>query len=422
MIAILIITLLIITNPKLTFIIGISLGVIYGLIFYIVRNYLGRIGKERLKNNKLRFTTINEAFSAAKEVKLGGLEKFFIKNFSDSAKNYATANATSQVIAQLPRFIVEGVAFGGILLIVLYIISQTGSFNNALPIISLYIFAGYRLIPAIQQIYISFTKLTFISPSLEKLCSEIKNIETFPNKFDQDAIFPHESITLNNVYFHYPNSSRTAVKNINLNIPAKSTVGLVGITGSGKTTTVDIILGLLEAQKGTLKVDGKIITKQNIRSWQRSIGYVPQNIYLSDDSIYSNIAFGVDQENINKEAVIKACKIANLHEFIIRELPNQYQTAIGERGVRLSGGQRQRIGIARALYHNPHVLILDEATNALDNQTEKIVMESISNINKDVTIILIAHRLDTVKNCDIIYKFDQGQLIGKGNYKEMIGV
>ena len=183
---------------------------------------------------------------------------------------------------------------------------------------------------------------------------------------------------------------------------------------------MDIILGLLEPQKGSLEIDGKIISKKNTRSWQRSIGYVPQHIYLSDDTIEANIAFGEKTADVNKERVENASKIANLHKFIIEELPKKYQTVIGERGVRLSGGQRQRIGIARALYYNPNVLVLDEATSALDNQTEKAVMDAVLNLHKDITIILIAHRLNTVKNCDIIFKLEKGQLVGQGTFEELI--
>ena len=185
----------------------------------------------------------------------------------------------------------------------------------------------------------------------------------------------------------------------------------MGASGCGKTTTVDIILGLLEPQKGSLEIDGQAITKKNSRAWQRSIGYVPQHIYLTDDTVAANIAFGVETKDINQSAVEKASKIANLHNFVKNELPKQYQTTIGERGVRLSGGQRQRIGIARALYHKPQVLILDEATSALDNQTEEAVMDAVNSLSKNITIILIAHRLNTVKNCDIIFKLDKGQLL-----------
>ena len=207
-----------------------------------------------------------------------------------------------------------------------------------------------------------------------------------------------------------------------MSISVKNTIGFVGATGSGKTTVVDIILGLLEAQNGTLEIDGKVINKQNSQSWQRTIGYVPQHIYLSDDTVAANIAFGLNPGDINKEEIQKVSKIASLHDFVTNELPNKYETTIGERGVRLSGGQRQRIGIARALYFNPQVLILDEATSALDNITEKHVMDSINKLSKDKTIILIAHRLSTVKKCDKIFLFEKGELKNEGTFDELIKI
>ena len=420
MVTIAIIVLLIIADPKLALIVGFSLGGAYGLIFYFTRNYLDRIGKERLKSNQLRYTAIIEAFGAAKEVKVGGLEKIYTKRFSDSAQIFALTAASAAIIRQLPRYLLEIIAFGGIMLVILYLMDQTGSFNSALPIISLYVFAGYRLMPSLQQIYFSFAQLAFIKPSLNALYDEIKNMKQFKSNQAQGVLSFNKEITLKNINYNYPNSSRTALKDVNLKIPVKNTVGLIGSTGCGKTTTVDIILGLLEAQKGTLEVDGQIISKQNTRAWQRSIGYVPQQIYLSDDTVAVNVAFGIDLKDINQEAVEKASKIANLHEFVMNELPKNYQTIIGERGVRLSGGQRQRIGIARALYNNPQVLILDEATSALDNQTERAVMDAVSNLKDDMTIILIAHRLDTVKNCDIIYQIDNGKIINQGSFEEVI--
>ena len=422
MVTIALITLLVVADPKLALIVAITIGGAYGLIYYFVRHYLNNIGKLRLKNNELRFLAISEAFGAAKEVKVGGLEKTYIKRFSDPALIYGLKQAVATSITILPRFFLEAIAFGGIILLILYIIRQTGNFNNALPIISLYVFAGYRLMPAIQHIYGSVTKLAFGSPSLDNIYEDFKNLKPINVNQNQGVLTLKKAITLKNIHYSYPNASRTALKDINLSIPAKSSVGLVGTTGSGKTTTVDIILGLLEPQKGTLEVDGQIITKQNTRSWQRSIGYVPQHIYLSDNTVEANIAFGVNPEDINQEAVKKASKIANLHGFIMDELPKQYQTTIGERGVRLSGGQRQRIGIARALYYNPEVLILDEATSALDNQTEKAIMEAVNNIGKNITIILIAHRLSTVKKCDQIFLLEKGQLKNQGTFEELINV
>ena len=418
-VAITIITLLIITDPKLALIVGFTLSAAYGLLYYFIRNFLTKIGKERMKSNKLRFGIVSEAFGATKEVKVGGLEQVYINRFSDSAFTHARATSFSHFISNLPRFALEAVAFGGILLIMIFMIMKTGSFNNALPIVSLYIFAAYRLMPALQKIYSSFTQLTFIGPVLNSLTDDIKSLKSQNINHNNVNLSLNRKIFLKNIYYNYPNSSRTALENIDIVIPAKNTVGFVGPTGSGKTTTVDIILGLLEAKKGTLEIDGQSITKENTRAWQRSIGYVPQNIYLSDDTIAANIALGVDTKDINHEIVEKVSKIANLHEFVVNELPEKYLTSIGERGVRLSGGQGQRIAIARALYHNPQILILDEATSALDNQTEQVVMDAVNKLNKEMTIIIIAHRLNTVKNCDIIFKFDKGKIIGQGTFNEL---
>ena len=422
MVALALIMLLVLTDPKLALIVGFSIGGTYSLIFLFTRSYLNQIGNIRLKNNNLRFKSVSEAFGAAKEIKVGALEKIYIKRFSDSAITYAQNQASASVVSLLPRFILEAIAFGGILLVILYLISKTGTFNNALPILSLYVYAGYRLMPALQVIYSSSSQLTFVGASIDKLYEDIKSLKSPKSIKKEGTLFLNKKISLKNIYYNYPNTSRLALKNINLSVLANTTVGLVGPTGSGKTTTVDIILGLLIAQKGSLEVDGKKISKQKIRAWQKSIGYVPQNIYLSDDTIAANIAFGIDPKNINLKAVKRASKIANLHKFVMDELPKKYQTIIGERGVRLSGGQRQRIGIARALYHNPKMLILDEATSALDNQTEKAVMDAVNNLNKSITIILIAHRLSTVKKCDKIFILESGKIKNQGTFKELIKV
>ena len=423
-VALFLLILLVIVDAKLALIVGFVLGGTYGLIFYFVKNYLDRIGEMRLIKNNLRFTSVIEAFRAIKEVKLHGLESSFIRRFSSPAESFAIISASSIVIGNIPKFIIELIAFGGIMLVILYMMIQTGNFSDSLPIISLYAFAGYRLMPALQQIYSSLTGLTFVGPSLSKIYDDLKNfpridVNTNANANHQNLKF-NKILTLENIKYEYPNSSKLILNNINLKINAKSIVGFIGATGSGKTTLVDIILGLLEAQNGSLIVDGDVISKKNLRSWQKLIGYVPQQIYLADSSIASNIAFGQENENIKLELVKRASKIANLHRFVIEELPNQYQTKIGENGVRLSGGQRQRIGIARALYHNPKLLVFDEATSALDNQTEQAVMEAVNNLNKDITIILIAHRLNTLKKCDVIYKVEKGKIIDSGNFESLI--
>ncbi len=420
MISFALIFLLIITDPKLAIIVGFTIAVAYLFIFLFTKKYLNSIGMQRLKSNTLRFTIVNEAFGAIKEIKFGGLEEIYSKRYSKPSKIFARTQAFSAIIAQLPRFGLEIIAFGGVMLLILILMSKKeGGFNDALPIITLYAFAGYRLLPAIQQIYASFTKISFIMPALNDLSNEYKNLKLENFTKDQKKLSLNKFINLNSISYTYPNSRLTALKDINISIPAKSTIGLVGTTGSGKTTTVDIILGLLEAQEGTLDVDGEVIRRQNVRAWQRIIGYVPQDIYLSDDTIQSNIAFGVKPENINQETVEKVSKIANLHEFVIKECEKNYLTVVGERGVRLSGGQRQRIAIARALYHKPQVLILDEATSALDNETEKAVMDAVNILRKDITIILIAHRLNTVKNCDIIFKLDKGKVVEQGKFDDL---
>ena len=413
------ITLLIIVDPKLTLLVGLTLGCAYGLIYKLTRGYITRIGKESIKANLWRFTTIGEAFGATKEIKVGGLEQVYIKRFSDPAKIIARNSTSSNIVSQLPRYALEGITFGGMILVVLYLMSKSGTFIEAIPIIALFAFAGYRLMPSLQLIYSNSMLLRYSSPSLDTIIDDLKTFEEFSKDDNKETLKLKKNITLKKINYHYPGSSQTVLKDINLSIDANSTVGLVGATGSGKTTLVDIILGLLEAQQGTLQVDGQTINKNNSRAWQKSIGYVPQEIFLTDDTVAANIALGIEQNDINQEAVERASKIANLHNFVIDKLPLKYGTTVGERGVRLSGGQRQRIGIARALYHNPQVLILDEATSALDNLTEQAVMEAVHNLKKNITIILIAHRLTTVKKCDEIFFLYKGELKAQGTFEKL---
>lgn len=413
-------SLLLITEPALALTVGTVLALAYGLIFKLMSRFLSRIGVERLQANADRFTYVSEAFGAVKEVKVGGLEQVYVRRFSAPAETYARHKAAAQAVAQLPRFILEAVAFGGMLLLVLTLVSRSGGIATALPIISLYFFAGYRLMPAIQLIYSSCSQLQFVGPALDALHKDLMGLKpTEPQHAEIVGMELSHSIQLNNINFRYPNAAQPALKGINLTIPANSTIGLVGSTGSGKTTTVDLILGLLEAQGGTVTVDGKVINASNRRNWQKSIGYVPQQIYLADDSIASNIAFGVELSKIDRASVERAARIANLHDFVINELPQGYATTVGERGVRLSGGQRQRVGLARALYHNPQVLILDEATSALDNLTEQAVMAAVRNLGRKITIILIAHRLGTVQQCEQIFLLDEGRVEAQGTYDEL---
>ena len=416
---IIVIFLLFLTNLKITFIIFFIVGGTYFLIFKTTKHIVLKMGQKRLRANKWIFQVVNELFGAAKEVKLGDLEIEYTKRFSAPAKILAKLSAKMALLSQIPKYLIEAVIFGGMLLIILYKMSNNPSFLEIIPVISLYAFAGYRLIPAIQSIYSSLTTIQYSLPTLDSMHKDFKDFKILEYKKNPRAINFKKSICLKNVYYNYPKSSRTALKNITINISAKSRVGIVGTTGCGKTTTIDIILGLLDPQKGSLIVDDMIINENNKKAWQKNIGYVPQHIFLSDDTIEANIAFGVKPDLIDKKKVEVASKIAHLHDFIINELPEFYQTKIGDRGVRLSGGQRQRIGIARALYHNPNLLILDESTNALDTSTEKKIMEEIYKI-KDITIIIVSHRLEILEKCNDIIMLKDGQIHHQGPYNILI--
>ncbi len=419
-VALSIFTLLLIIDPKLSIAVAFVLGVSYTLIYKFVRSFLDRIGKERLIANKDRFNSVSEAFGAVKEVKVSGLEKVYLKRFSDPAKIYASNQATAQVITQIPRFALEAIAFGGLLSVIIFLISKSQNFTSILPILSLFAFAGYRLLPAFQQIYASLTQIKFAEAPLKTLHDDFMNLKINKFKNSKKVFSFTKDIKLENISFAYPKANTFALNQINLILKQKKTFGFVGMTGSGKTTIVDIILGLLDPSSGSLKVDNNIVNNSNKRLWQSIIGYVPQSIYLIDDTIEANIAFGVKENLINSKKVKKVSKIANLHNFIINELPNGYQTKIGDKGIRLSGGQKQRIGIARALYNNPKVLIFDEATSALDNITEGKVMEAVYRLSKEMTIIIIAHRLTSIKKCDAIFHIQNGSVRSSGTYDELL--
>lgn len=419
-VALALLILLVVVDPLMALSLGLVLGLAYLSIFAVMSGWLKRLGQARIDSNQERFTVLSEAFGAAKEVKAGGLEQVYIKRFAIPAEIYAKGQATAQVIAQLPRYALEAIAFGGMMLVILYLMSKNGSFAAAVPIIAVYAYAGYRLMPALQQIYGAFTQLRFVGPAIDALYNDLSRLDiVHAHQIQANCLSLVQSIRLEMVSYHYEDASRPALKKINISIPAHSKVAFVGTTGSGKTTIVDLILGLLEPQKGRLIVDGQHITAVNRRSWQRTIGYVPQHIYLADGSVTANIAFGVPANDIDQQAVERAAKIAQLHEFVVENLPKGYATTIGERGVRLSGGQRQRIGIARALYHNPQVLILDEATSALDSLTEQTVMKAV-NLLGNITTILISHRLSTVHQCDQIFLLENGEIKATGTYGQLV--
>ena len=415
-----IITLLLVVNFSLALKIILIFGCSYLLIFMIVKNILFVTGKKRLFANNARFKIVSETFGAIKEIKLKGNEKMYISQFSEHAKMYASQQSKANIISLIPRYLIEALAFGGMILITIFLIIKEKNINSVLPLLSLYVFAGYRLLPSLQSIYYSSSLIKFSSPTFNSIHADIKKIDiTHQNKNLCSNLSFKNSIKLINVNYRYPNSDQLSLQNINLTIPYKKKVAFIGSTGSGKTTLVDIILGLLDPIDGKILVDDYDINKASKLSWQKKLGYVPQHIYLEDSCILTNIAFGIEKKNIDKSYVQKVAKLAQIDQFITEELPNGYDTIIGERGVRLSGGQRQRIGIARALYHKPQVLILDEATSALDDLTEDRVMSQLNNLDYKMTIITVAHRLSSIKNYDKIYLLEKGKIKEEGKYDDI---
>jgi ATP-binding cassette, subfamily B, bacterial PglK len=325
--------------------------------------------------------------------------------------------AFGETLSNSPRYVLDTIAFGTILTIMIVLYTQDAS--QVIPVVGVYAFAGYRLMPALQQIYRHVTKARFHTSVLATVKQDLENSSvTFPDEVQRLKF--EDRLELTNIAFKYPTAKEDLLKNLSLTVKRNSSVAFVGSTGSGKTTIVDILLGLLPPDQGQILVDGIPLTKDNLRNWQANLGYVPQTIFLSDGTIAQNIAFGVGQDSLDMNAVIQAAKIANLHEFV-ETLPDGYNTLVGERGVRLSGGQRQRIGIARALYHDPSVLILDEATSALDNVTEEAVFQAIKNVMGKKTVVMIAHRISTVRECDTIFVLEKGQIVSQGSYQSLLG-
>lgn len=420
--------LLIIVDPWVALTIASVLGGSYFAVYLLARRKLGVISKQQAEANARKYKYADEALDGIKDLKILGRELTFLNRFAFFARRHATNNVTAGVIAQLPRYALEIIAFGGILVMVLFLISRGQKAAEMVPLLALYAFAGYRLLPSLQALFSAITNLRFNVGALHVVHDDLAGntgAAVEPERYLEEVTKAQpmsfkRAVELKNVSFQYEGSAERALRNLNLTIEANTVVGLVGPTGCGKTTTVDLILGLLSPTEGQLLVDGVEINDQNRASWQRILGYVPQQIYISDDSVARNIAFGVPDDQIDMDAVRKAAEIANLAEFIETRLPEGYDTRIGERGVRLSGGQRQRIGIARALYRDPAILVLDEATSALDGITEEYVMNAVHKLSKKKTIILIAHRLTTVKECDVIYQLERGSVVASGSYDDLM--
>ena len=408
-------------NPLMTLIVVIAMGASYFIVYLIVSRLMSIFGKKRFEANAARFRSANEAFAGIKDLKVLGRQDEYERRFRGSSREFTNALVVESVSAQLPRFLIETIAFGGILVMVLYLLLTGAAFKEIVILASIFAFAGYRTLPALQQIYRASAKLKFTEIVAETLIGDLdkdKSGIAFSSNSNVEVKLD-DAITLRDVSFSYSERNSEALQNVTLEIKKGSFVAVVGRTGSGKTTLVDLMLGLLEPSSGQFLVDEVKIDQSSAPSWRRQVGYVPQQIFLSDDTLASNIALGISQNLIDLEKVKRAASIAQVEEFL-DQLPDGFNTLIGERGVRLSGGQRQRVGIARAIYSSPSILILDEATSSLDSITERAVMDAIEQLRGDMTIIVVAHRLSTVMSSEEIYVFDSGSLVDHGSYKDLV--
>jgi ATP-binding cassette, subfamily B, bacterial PglK len=416
-----IIILLLVVEPLVTIS---TIGILGGVSFLFLRmtkKKMERYGKEALDERSKVIKTVNEGVGGFKDATIMNRQVWFIEKFQKSISSLAKTHIFQQTTKQAVRPVVETIAIVGMLGISLVLLERGYSIGELASILALFALSIQRLLPAINSIVGEYSSLKYHSYALDPIHEDLMSLKEYEDKnrnISKEKFELNKKIELKDVSFSYSDSKEKVLENISLTIKKGSAIGLVGTTGSGKTTLVDIILGLLEPTKGNVFVDQKSIL-ENITAWQKNIGYIPQFIYLSDDSIKNNIAFGLEEKDIDEEKLKEAVRVSQLEEFV-NKLPDKLDTFIGERGIRLSGGQRQRIGIARALYNNPEVLVMDEATSSLDNVTEKFVIEAIERLKKDRTVIIIAHRLTTVKNCDTLYVLKDGKIVAQGSYQKLL--
>jgi len=385
------------------------------------RSRISRWGTARQFHNAQRNKHMYQGFGGVKDVKLLGREHNFLTQYQFHNAIGIRVTGSQAILQQLPRLWLELLAVVALALLVLSMLGQGSSAEMIVPTLALFAGAAFRLMPAVVRMLSGMQGLRFNLPSVNLLYEEVKLILFEPNKgsvLDTAPIEFKTDIRLMSIKYSYPSAQNPALSDISINIQKGKSIGFIGPSGSGKSTLVDIILGLLPPELGKVEVDGHDI-QENLRGWQNQIGYVPQSIYLTDDTLKRNVAFGLSNEVIDEAAIQRAIKDAQLEEFV-NSLPKGLETVVGERGVRLSGGQRQRIGIARALYHNPDVLVLDEATSALDTDTEEGVMQAVTALKGSKTILIVAHRLSTVEHCDRIFRLENGRVMAEGLPKEML--
>ena len=404
---------------------AIAVGFFLGAYAIITRVFRGRLERnsQRIAQEQTRvLKAIQEGIGGIRDVLIDGTQAVFVDQFRRSDREVRRAQGSNSVITQSPRLIMEGLAITLIVVLAVALNSRSGGITDELPVLGALVLGAQRLLPIFQQCYSAVTTVlgnrAVLTQALEMLD------QPMPMNYGLHALRPsglREELRFEGVRFRYSDDGPWVIDQLDMVVPVGSRIGLAGTTGCGKTTLLDLLMGLLRPVEGEITVDGQVLEGERLQTWQRAITHVPQHIFLADVSVTENIAFGVPRDDIDMDRVIAAANQANIADFIEKELLS-YEAVVGERGIRLSGGQRQRIGIARALYKQASVLVFDEATSALDNTTERSVMSSLAVLDRHLTVILVAHRLSTLKDCDVIYEMSEGRIIGQGTFDGLMAI
>ena len=401
-----------------------TLGLAYGVIFVAQRGYLQRVGRRRMQLSVRRYNSLKELFGGIKTVQVFQRKAFFAERYAAASTAFCAIQPKYNLITTYPRYLLEVVAFGSIIGVTIFLYLREGDIAEVVPTLSLYAVAGYRLLPALQAAFLALGKYTHNRPVVDKIYAGLFGERGEPAGLTAGAATTplplRDRLELQDVRFTYAGAEQPVLAGVDLTVRRGQTVAFVGATGSGKTTTVDLLVGLLQPQRGRVTIDGQPLTSANLADWRSSVAYVPQEVFLFDDTIARNISLREDLSPAERQRVVESAQLADILDFIQRELPRGLDTVVGERGVRLSGGQRQRLGLARAFFHQPAVLVLDEATSALDNITERGIIDSLNNLPRSITIVLIAHRLSTVRHADRIFLMERGRVAASGTYDELL--
>ncbi len=413
--SVILVAFLFLQDPVMTITVAVLLLATVLLIKSVIKPIMRRTGKENQDFGAAVYQKIAQAIGGIKEIKVAGREEYFVNEYRMQGKGYAKAMERYQLFSTTPKLLIETVCIIGMSAYLMVLVGRGAEVENMIPMLTAFGVAAVRLLPAASRINNQLTGMNFNEPFFFNVTDNLVT-ETDAQHTDmsyalvaKEKLPVQKEILLTGITYHYPNSEKYIFRDAEMRIPVGASVGIVGESGAGKTTVVDILLGLLAPEKGSILADG-VDTKEHYREWLLNIGYIPQMIFLLDSDIRHNVAFGVPEEEIDDARVLECLKEAQLTEFVESQ-PEGIFSTIGERGIRISGGQRQRIGIARALYHDPEVLILDEATSALDNDTEKAIMDSINHFMGRKTLIIIAHRLQTIEKCDMVYRVENGKIL-----------